>query len=515
MMSEFDNPAGPPDDAASPKNDSKPGGDIPEAGGGLPEDVAREVDAAMAAMSSDDLAELTGLDQPQEVGDAAPGSRCKGKIAGIYEEDIFIDLGGKTQAIVPRSHFGKEEVLEVGREVEVLVERFDRDSGCLVVSRDGAVREARWESMAVGDIVEGRITGMNKGGLEVNLSGIRGFMPASQVDIAHVKDISVFLGQKWPCEIIELNRRDRNVLLSHKRVLERELAERKETLLGELSEGQIRKGVVGNLTAFGAFVDLGGVDGLIHISDLSYKQVNRVADVVQPGQEVEVKVLGVDKKRNRIKLGLKQVMPDPWAGVEDKYPLGSQVTVRVLRLEKFGAFVELEEGIEGLIPLSEMSWTRIGKAADVLEVSQMVKAVVIRVDAKERRIALSLKQVEADPWAGVFESFPKNSTQMGKVTKCEKFGAFVELAPGVEGLVHISELSDQRVRNCEEVVQPGQEVEVRVLDVDTEARRISLSIKATKEAAPGEGTPDKATGAPKKKKRKKPLRGGLTSHFDW
>jgi small subunit ribosomal protein S1 len=201
--------------------------------------------------------------------------------------------------------------------------------------------------------------------------------------------------------------------------------------------------------------------------------------------------------------------------VEDKYPLGSQVTVRVLRLEKFGAFVELEEGVEGLIPLSEMSWTRIGKAADVLEASQMVKAMVIRVDAKERRIALSLKQVEADPWAGVFESFPKNSTQTGKVTKCEKFGAFVELAPGVEGLVHISELSDQRVKNCEDVVQAGQEVEVRVLDVDSEARRISLSIKAAKESAPGEALAGRAAEASKKKKRKKPLRGGLTSHFDW
>jgi small subunit ribosomal protein S1 len=335
------------------------------------------------------------------------------------------------------------------------------------------------------------------------------------VDIGHVKDISIFLGQALRSEIIELDRRNRNVLLSHKRVAEREQYERKDKLLAELAEGQIRKGKVGNLAEFGAFVDLGGVDGLIHISDLSYKQVEKVSDVITPGQEVEVKVLKVDRKRGRIGLGLKQVKPDPWTDVEQKYPVGTQVTVRVLRLERFGAIVEVEEGVEGLVHVTELSWRRIGKPSAVLEVGQMAKAVVIRVEPKEHRIRLSIKQVEADPWSEVPETFAKHSTHTGKVTKCEKFGAFVELAPGVEGLVHISELSDQRVKKCEDVVQPGEEVQVRVLDVDTESRRISLSIKALKETDAGE-VPGAGPEAPAPKpKRKRPLRGGLTSHFEW
>ncbi len=356
------------------------------------DDLSREVEAAMAAMSAEDLAELTGVPQPGGVGDATPGSRCLGKIVGIYDDDVFIDLGGKTQAIAHRSQFGKEEVLAIGRQVEVIVDRFDPDSGCLTVSRDGAVREARWDSMSVGDLVEGRVTGMNKGGLEVNLKGIRAFMPASQVDIGHMKDISVLLGQTVTCEIIELNRRKRNVLLSRKKVQEKERLERREKLLEELAPGQVRKGVVGNLADFGAFVDLGGVDGLIHISDLSYKQVPKVSDVLQIGQEVEVKILKVDKERARISLGLKQVKPDPWVDVEYKYPVGSQVTVRVVRLERFGAFVELEEGVDGLIPMSELSWQRVGKASALLDVGQVVTAVVIRVEPQEHRIALSHRE---------------------------------------------------------------------------------------------------------------------------
>ena len=481
------------------------------------DDVMKEVEAAMAAMSSEDLAELTGEVQPAESGEEGSATRRRGKIVGIYEDDVFVDLGGKSQAVVPRSQFGKEEIVQVGREVEVVVERYDADSGCLIASRDGAVREAHWESLAVGMVVEGRVTGMNKGGLEVDLKGIRGFMPASQVDVYHVKDISEFIGQKVPCEVMEIHRRSRNVLLSRRKAIEKGLAERKEQLWAELAEGQTRKGVVGNLTDFGAFVDLGGLDGLIHISDLSYKQVEKVSDVLQTGQTVEVMVLKVDKERNRISLGLKQFKQDPWADAEEKYPVDSRVNVRVLRLEKFGAFVELEEGVDGLIPLSEMSWSRVGKASDVVQVGQIVQAVVIRIEGPpKRRIALSLKEVEPDPWEGAAERFPKGAIVTGTVTKCADFGAFVQLAAGVEGLVHISELSDERVKKCEDVVQPGQEVTLRVRDVDLAQRRISLSMKAAAEGAPAEELA--AAGEQKpgpKKKRKKPLRGGLTSHFEW
>lgn len=521
-MSELPHAAGLPDEASRQRPPGKDESSLPGSGppadqGGLfDQDTAREVEAALGAMSVEDLAQLTGEVPAHGRGEEPGGTKRIGRIVGIYGDDVFIDLGGKSQGVVPRPQFGKEEVVQVGREVEVVIERFDADSGLLIASRDGAIREARWESMEIGAFLEGRITGMNKGGLEVNLNGIRGFMPASQVDIAHVKDISVFIGQKVRCEIFELNRREGNVLVSRRKYLEKEQRKQKEEALANLAEGQILKGVVGNLTEFGAFVDLGGVDGLIHISDLSYGQVGQASDVVQAGQTVEVKVLKVNRERERVALGLKQVKPDPWAAAAEKYPLNTNVTVRVLRLEKFGAFVELEEGVEGLIPLSEMSWSRVGKVSKILQVGQMVEAVVIRLEPERRRIALSIRQVEPDPWEGVTERFPKNLVTTGTVTKCLDFGAFVQLAPGVEGLAHISELAERRVNKCEEVVRPHQEIQVRVLSVDADQRRIALSLKAA-EAPPADkpAAPKPQPAQPKKKKRKKPLRGGLTSHFEW
>ena len=522
-MSELPHSAGLPDDGSgqhppgdfeSPSPGSDPSADQ---GDRLDEETAREVEEALGAMSAEDLAEITAGVPTHQHGEEEGGARRRGRIVGIYGDDVFIDLGGKSQGAVPRSQFGKEEVLQVGREVEVVIERFDTASGLLIASRDGAIREARWESMEVGQVVEGRITGMNKGGLEVNLNGIRGFMPASHVDVAHLKDISVFIGQKALCQIIELNRRDGNVLVSRRKFLETEQKKKKEEILAGLAEGQILKGVVGNLTEFGAFVDLGGVDGLVHISDLSYGQVNKASDVVKTGQTVEVKVLKVNLQRERVSLGLKQVKPDPWTAAAESYPLDANVTVRVLRLEKFGAFVELEEGVEGLIPLSEMSWSRVTKASQILQPDQMVEAVIIRLEPERRRIALSLKQVEPDPWEGITDRFPKDTVITGTVTKCTDFGAFVRLAPGVEGLAHISELCERRVSKCQEVVQPNQEVKVRVLSVDADQRRIALSLKAA-ETAPAEkpaASPEAKPAQPQKKKRKKPLRGGLTSHFEW
>jgi small subunit ribosomal protein S1 len=479
----------------------------------LDDQTAQEVEAALSGMSAEELAAITG-DVKSPTASHSPEEIRQGKVVGIYDDDVFLDFGDKEQAVVPRSQFNPEEVLQIGEIVDVVVERYDEDSGLYIASRDGAIRKAHWDSLTKGAFVEGRITGMNKGGLEVNLNGIRAFMPASQVDIAHVKDISVFIGQHVTCKVMEISKKDRNVLVSRRKYQEKEQAESREKLLTELEEGQVRKGTIGSITDFGAFVDLGGVDGLIHISDLSYGQVGKVTDVVQKGQQVEVKVLKVDPQRKRISLGLKQIKPDPWSNVEVQYPVGTTCTVRVLRLEKFGAFVELEEGVEGLIPMSEMSWGRIGKPNEVVEKGQAVTAQVIRVEPDKRRLALSIKLVEADPWAEVLNSFPKNTVVEGKVTKCADFGAFVELVPGVEGLVHISELADTHVKQCSDVVKPGQEVKVRILGVNMDSRRISLSMKtADKPAAAAQ--PAEQAPPPKKKARKKPLRGGLSSHFEW
>ena len=477
--------------------------------------LAREIEEAMAEMDAGDLAAITPGGDTSESG--AGGALRRGTVVAIHGDDVFVDLGEKDQGVVPLAQFGgKKAQLSIGQAIEVLVDRYDPASGLIHCSREGATRPAEWESMKRGTIVEGRVTGMNKGGLELTFKGIHGFMPASQVSDKHVKDISCYIGQALRCEVISVNRRDRSVTVSHRKIEERERAEAREKLLAELQEGQVRQGVVSSIADYGAFVDLGGVDGLVHISDISYSAVEKVADVLSPGQSVEVRVLKIDTERGRISLGIKQALPDPWNTVEDKFPVGTQLRVRVTRLADFGAFAALDEGIDGLIPLSEMSWARVPNAAAVVEVGQLVDVVVIRVEAKKRRIALSMKQAQPDPWSGVFDSFPQNAIVTGRVTRLADFGVFIELTPGVEGLAHISELSDRRINRCSEVVDAGQVVQVRVLNVDVQQRRISLSLKMPA-AIPAETempSSDAAT-ATAKKKRKKPLRGGLEAGWNW
>lgn len=480
-------------------------------------ELDREIADAMAGMDASDMAELSG--EVAARGTIAPGSETIGTITGITDSDIFLEFGVKTQGVMPRAQFGKKEPIEVGRRVDVQVERFDPESGLLIVNRKGAVQRATWTNLTIGMLVEGKVTGLNKGGLEIDLKGVRAFMPASQCDVAPMKDISVLLSQHVRCEVIELDRKTKSVLVSRRRAMEKELAESREKLRNELAAGQVRHGIVRSITDFGAFVDLGGVDGLIHIRELSWGSVGKVTDVVKIGQHVDVMVLKVDEKKERISLGLKQVLPDPWENAIQRYPVGSKLTARVVRLADFGAFAELEPGVEGLIPISEMGWTRIKKTDDAVSPGKMVECVVIRIEPDKRRIAMSMKQVQTDPWAEVLDSYPVNSIVKGKVSRLADFGAFIELTPGVDGLVHISELSEKRVKSCGEVVQPGQEVETRVLGVDRENRRISLSIKAVHMPTAAEthaAVEQHAAAAPKvEKKRKKPLRGGLSSHFDW
>jgi small subunit ribosomal protein S1 len=330
-----------------------------------------------------------------------------------------------------------------------------------------------------------------------------------------MKDISVLLNERVRCEVIEIDKRGKNVIVSRRHVLEKERAEAREKLLTELAVGQTRRGIVRNIVEFGAFVDLGGVEGLVHIRDVSWGTVEKVSDVLSPGQEIEVKVLKIDSKRERISLGYKQAQPDPWKDVAARFPLGTDVRVRVVRLADFGAFAEVEPGVEGLIPISEMGWGRVHRTSDAVTVGAVVPAVVIRVEPEKRRLALSIKRAQPDPWAGVLESFAVDSWAPGKVTRVTDFGAFVELVPGVEGLVHISEMSDKRVRAAGDVVSVGQDVQTRILGVDQENRRISLSLKRKPELAevPPEAVPDRKHA--QKKKRTKPLRGGLASHFEW
>lgn len=487
-------------------------------GSGLGEELAHEVAAAMAEMDAADLAELSGGFSAAGSRTLEKGAEVTGTVVGVRGDDVFLDLGQKDQGVVPRSHFGRNEDLSVGRRVDVLIERRDDANGLIICNRKGAIQRATWINMERGMIVEGRVTGLNKGGLEVDLKGIRAFLPASQVDVHFMKDISTLIGQTVTCEVTEVDRRNRNVLLSRRRVLERELAEKKQQLLAQLEVGQVRKGIVRNIAEFGAFVDIGGVEGLIHISDLSWRPVAKVTDIVQTGQEVEVRILKIDMEKDRISLGLKQALPDPWTGAADRYVEGQSTRARVVRIVDFGAFAELEEGIEGLIPISEMSWGRVHAPSQVVSVGDEVDVRIIRVDVAKRRIGLSMKQAQPDPWAGVVEGFVKGSLVKGTVTRLETFGVFVSLVPGVEGMIHISELSDKRVKTCADVVAVGQEVEARVLEVDVAKRRIALSLKAaaTPSAAhaPEADGATHATGSPKGRK-KRPVRGGLSTDWDW
>ncbi len=469
--------------------------------------LQRELDEALGGASLQDLLEA----EEKAAKAAAPqgGSVHKGQVIAIYGEDVFISLGGKRQGILPSAQF-ENGLPRIGDLIDVTIEGADRDNN-LVLSREGAVMAAAWETIQVGQIVEGRVTGLNKGGLELKIDGIRAFMPISQVELFRVEDLTPYLNQKMRCEVMEVDRADKNVLLTRRSLLEKESAEQREKTFADLVEGKTVRGVVKNIMPYGAFVDIGGIDGLLHVKDMSYSRVEDPSKVVQPGQQLELMVLKVDREAKKVGLGLKQVMPDPWADVESKYVVDSMVNGRVTRLADFGAFVELEAGLEGLIPISELSFERrLKHPSDAVKEGDVVKVRVISVDAERKRVSLSLKRAGDDPWMGASARWTEGSIVEGPVKRCTEFGAFVEIATGVEGLVHISEISDTRVRAVGDVLTEGQIVKAKVLGVDEERRRISLSIKqaaatAFQEAAPA---PEAAPAKPAKA-RKTPLKGGL------
>lgn len=498
-----------------------------------------EVDAALAGMSMD---ELYGFDKPQPGVEAAAGSGDaksaggptpghvpqkgfrRGRVISVTKDDAFVDFGGKSQGIVSLIQFhDAPEPPKVGDEFDFHVDRYDEREGLLILSRKGATAtNVSWENLEIGQVVEGTVIGMNKGGLELDVKNMRAFMPAGQVDLYFQKDISTFIGQRVKAEVTQFDAHAKNLIVSRRNVLEREKEEAKKALMEELAEGQMRRGTVRSVTDFGAFVDLGGVDGLLHVSEMSFRRGRHPSEFVKVGDVVDVKVIKIDKATGKLSLSLKQAMADPWAGVETKYPVGTALTGRVTRVpqEGFGAFVEVEEGLEGLLPVSEMSWQRIRHPSDVVKEGDTHRLVVIALDPSARKLTFSLKQAGPDPWKDVKDRYAQDMVVSGNVTRVVDFGAFVELEPGLEGLVHISELDAKRVRASSDVVKPGQEVKVRVLEVDPEARRMSLSIRRAVDPAPAPaGATAGATSAaasatpepPKKPKKRPPLKGGL----DW
>jgi small subunit ribosomal protein S1 len=346
---------------------------------------------------------------------------------------------------------------------------------------------------------------------------MRAFMPAGQVNIFFEKDISVYLGQKMAVEVIQFDRDSRKLVVSRKTILEREREAAREKAMQELVPGAVVRGTIRSVMDYGAFVDLGGVDGLVHVSEITHRRGAKPGDFVKVGDVVDVKILRIDKESGKIGLSLKQTMADPWTGAENKYSVGTQLTGRVARLAPFGAFVEVEEGLEGLLPISEMSWNRIKHPSDILKEGDTIKLVVINLDVAAKKIGFSLKQAGPNPWAEAAAKYAPDSTVTGTVTRVVDFGAFVELEPGLEGLIHISELSDQRVRAAGDAVKPGEQVQVRILEVDSKSRRVSLSLKQA--GAKGDAIRAAARAADEKaeaekrrreeRRKSKPLKGGL------
>ncbi len=477
----------------------------------LDAEILSEVEAALGDMSLMDLMDQRPASQDQP---ATEGVR-RGTVVGVQRDGILIDLGGKSTGVLPKRQLGDEPVPNVGDAIDVTITGYDKDEGLLLLSRQDAVMAATWETLSRGQVVEGRVTGHNKGGLELKIDGIDAFMPISQVDRSRIEDEDLpgYINQRLRCQVVEVNRGDKKLVVSRRESLIQEAAQAREEVLANLTEGQVVTGTVRTIMPYGAFVDIGGVDGLLHVRDMGHGRIDDPKTVVQEGQELRVKVLKFDREEQKIALGLKQTLADPWTDAAEKWRVDEVVSGRVTKLMEFGAFLELEPGVEGLIPIGEMTFERrIAHPREIVSENEIVEVRVMDMDVERQRMSLSIKRVGDDPWVGASIRWAVDSVVEGTVTRTTDFGAFVELASGVEGLVHISELSTEHVRQVSEAVKPGDTVQAKVLDVDESTRRISLSIKQLAEMFDFTGDESAAESEAKPKpKRKKPLKGGL----DW
>jgi small subunit ribosomal protein S1 len=409
------------------------------------------------------------------------GDVVKGTIVQVNPDSVIVDVGFKSEGVIPLNEFFDENgaiTVNVGDVFDVLVERTESETGLISLSKEKADRQKIWNSLEEGAVIDGRIVSRIKGGLAVDI-GVNAFLPGSQVDLRPVRNLDKLLGETFQFKIIKLNKRRGNIVLSRRVLLEDQRENLRADTLKTLEEGQVVDGVVKNLTDYGAFIDLGGIDGLLHITDMSWGRVSHPSDILTVGDKIKVKVLKYDREKERVSLGLKQIAPDPWLDVEAKYPVGLRVKGKVVSLTDYGAFVELEEGVEGLIHVSEMSWTkRIKHPNKVLTIGDEVESVVLALDTPNRRISLGLKQAEANPWEVIGEKFPIGTIIEGQVKNITDFGIFVGVDEGIDGLVHISDLSwTKRIKHPSELYKKGDIVKAVVLNIDRENERFSLGIK--------------------------------------
>ncbi|HYE33626.1 MAG TPA: 30S ribosomal protein S1 [Methylomirabilota bacterium] len=424
---------------------------------------------------------LKGSAQPFSAGEIV-----KGTVIEVRSKEVLVDIGYKSEGSIPANEFDDIHAVKVGDEIDVLIEKLEDAEGMVVLSKEKAEFKKNWDKILTicneGGTINGKVKAVVKGGLIVNI-GVEAFLPASQIDVAPPKNLNGFVGNTYEFKVVKINPERQNIVLSRRELIEQERTERRGKLLTEMVPGDIRKGTVKNITDFGAFIDLNGLDGLLHITDMSWGRINHPSEILKVGQELDVVVLDVNREKERVSLGLKQKLANPWDQIEGKFPIGAKVKGKVVNLVPYGAFVELEPGVEGLVHVTELSWTkRIAKPSDVLKQDQEVEAVVLGINREEQKISLGIRQLETNPWEKAMEKYPPGTKVSGKVRNTTSYGAFVELEDGLDGMIHVSDVSwTRKINHPSEVLKKGDDVEAVVLEIDKANQRISLGIKQLSE----------------------------------
>jgi len=412
----------------------------------------------------------------------AAGNIVKGTIIEVRPKEVLVDIGYKSEGVISASEFEDIKVVKVGDEIDVLIEKLEDREGMVVLSKEKAEFKKNWERILTicneGGTISGKVKAIVKGGLLVNI-GVEAFLPASQIDVTIPKNLAQYVGNNYDFKVVKINQERQNIVLSRRELIEQERLERRQKLLAEMTPGDIRKGTVKNITDFGAFIDLNGIDGLLHITDMSWGRIGHPSELLKVGQDIDVVVLDINREKERVSLGLKQKLANPWDTIEQKYPVGAKVKGRVVNLVPYGAFVELEPGVEGLVHVTELSWTkRIAKPSDVLKADQEIEAVVLGINREEQKISLGLRQLEANPWDKAQEKYPQGTRVKGKIRNLTSYGAFIELEEGLDGMIHVSDISwTRKINHPSEVLKKGDEVEAVVLEVDKANQRIAVGLK--------------------------------------
>jgi small subunit ribosomal protein S1 len=412
----------------------------------------------------------------------AAGSIVKGHIIEVRPKEVLVDIGYKSEGVIPGNEFDDIKAVKPGDEIDVLIEKLEDKEGMVVLSKEKAEFKKNWERILSicneGGTIAGKVKAVVKGGLLVNI-GVEAFLPASQIDVSTPKNLAGYVGNTYDFKVVKINQERQNIVLSRRELIEQERTERRQKLLTEMTPGDIRKGTVKNITDFGAFIDLNGIDGLLHITDMSWGRIGHPSEILKVGQDIDVVVLDINREKERVSLGLKQKLANPWDSIESKYPVGAKVKGKVVNLVPYGAFVELEPGVEGLVHVTELSWTkRIAKPSDVLKPEQELEAVVLGINREEQKISLGLRQLETNPWDKAQEKYPPGTRVKGKIRNLTSYGAFIELEEGLDGMIHVSDISwTRKINHPSEVLKKGDEVEAIVLEVDKANQRIAVGIK--------------------------------------